>query len=74
MNITEKLKWIMNNLEKKAKNNEWSWSNYSASIPDLTTAYERNIWGETSCANQLLAIKFSRLIDKYTTYIFSLSI
>ena len=33
----------MNNLEKKAKNNEWSWSNYSASIPDLTTAYERDI-------------------------------
>ena len=64
----------MNNLEKKAKNNEWSWSNYSASIPDLTTAYERDIWRETSCASQLLDIKFSRLIDKYTPYIFSLSI
>ena len=62
-------------MEKKAKNNEWSWSNYSASIPDLTThAYERDIWRETSCASQPLDIKFSRLIDKYTTYIFSLSI
>ena len=58
----------MNNLEKKAKNIWIIMIQLLSFHPRSHHCPERDIWRETSWASQLLDIKFSRLIDKYTTF------